>query len=178
MARTSLKKELNQLSAPQLVEIILDAYQARPEIKEYFEYFLNPDVNKLIEKHNKIIDKEYGRSKWRHSKARVSVLNKAVKTFESFAPGSEAIIEVLIREVIVAGVTENTLDFTDAQFNRVIKLVDRILSLSEEAGVLAGSLAKLNQFVSADYKFASRYMKRIVNDTVNDYNANKTLTKK
>ncbi|MDE6086149.1 MAG: hypothetical protein K2G40_07110 [Muribaculaceae bacterium] len=178
MSRTSLKKELNNLSAPQLVEIILDAYQARPEIKEYFEYFLNPDVNKLIDKHNKIIDKEYNRGKWHNSKARVSVLNKAVKTFESFSPGNEAVIQILLREVIVAGVTENELNFADTHFNRVVKLVDRILSLSEEAGVLADSLTRLNQFVSDDYKFASRYMKRLVKDTVNNYNSNKTLTKK
>ena len=37
MSRAQLKKELSNLTAPQLVEVILEAYSAKVEIKEYFE---------------------------------------------------------------------------------------------------------------------------------------------
>ena len=43
MSKIQLKKELQTMEAPQLREMILEAYSARKEIKEYFEFFLNPD---------------------------------------------------------------------------------------------------------------------------------------
>ena len=51
MSKLRLTKEIKQLERHQLEQMILDAYAARKEIKEYFDFFLNPDVDKLIEKY-------------------------------------------------------------------------------------------------------------------------------
>ena len=68
------------MSQEQLVQIIIDAYDARQETKEYFEFFLNPDVEKLFDKFRKDVMKEFNRTKWGRSKARVIVIKRQVKT--------------------------------------------------------------------------------------------------
>ena len=46
MSKLRLTKEIKQLERHQLEQMILDAYAARKGIKEYFDFFLNPDVDK------------------------------------------------------------------------------------------------------------------------------------
>lgn len=176
MSQSSLKKELSKLTVPQIVEIILDAYKARPEIKEYFEFYLNPDVEKLSEKTRKIIVKEYGRSKWRNSKARVSVINKAIKKFESFQPGAEATIDLLLFILNTAAEAEKKLQFTDAQFRHISKTVEKLLTIADANELTPKLLENLNQLVAPEYRFASRYFKRLVNDAVLLYNSEKAIT--
>ena len=43
MSKIKLKKELQNMSREQLLDIILNVYDARKEAREYFEFFLNPD---------------------------------------------------------------------------------------------------------------------------------------
>ena len=59
MSKLRLTKEIKQLERHQLEQMILDAYAARKEIKEYFDFFLNPDVDKLIEKYKVAASKEF-----------------------------------------------------------------------------------------------------------------------
>ena len=81
MSKTTLRKELKNMNREQLEQIILDAYDARTEIKEYFEFFLNPDVGKLLDKHKARLVKELNRTRWGRSKARVTILKLSVKYF-------------------------------------------------------------------------------------------------
>lgn len=74
MSKSALRKELDRMSREQLEQIILDAYDAKREIKDYFEFFLNPDVNKLLDKQLAIVAKELSRVKWGTSRARVSII--------------------------------------------------------------------------------------------------------
>lgn len=50
MSKALLKKELAHLDRDQLVEVILNAYSSSKEAKDYFEFFLNPDAEALLEK--------------------------------------------------------------------------------------------------------------------------------
>ena len=50
MSKLLLKKEIKDLTRNQLEQMILDAYDAKKEIKEYFDFYVNPDVEKLTEK--------------------------------------------------------------------------------------------------------------------------------
>lgn len=83
------------MEAPQLREMILEAYSARKEIKEYFEFFLNPDIEHLLDKYQTIILKELRRTKrGSYSKARISFIRKQIKEFSSFQPGYEALLDI------------------------------------------------------------------------------------
>lgn len=97
MSKLQLKKELSALSHDQLVELILEAYSARKDVKEYFEYFLNPDEHKLLEKYQKEVAKELSRTRrGGYSKARISVLKRLIGDFESFQPSLTARVDLML----------------------------------------------------------------------------------
>ncbi len=95
MSKAKLRKELEDFSREQLVEVILAAYDSSPKAKEYFEFFLNPDANQLMDKVLEGMIKEVNRTKWGVCKARISVLRKAVKEFAAFGVGPEKHAELL-----------------------------------------------------------------------------------
>ena len=63
MSKLLLKKEIKDLTRNQLEQMILDAYDAKKEIKEYFDFYVNPDVEKLTEKFKVAISSEFARNK-------------------------------------------------------------------------------------------------------------------
>ncbi len=50
MSKATLKKELKNFDADQLREILLDLYSARKESKEYPDFFVDHDIDAMIEK--------------------------------------------------------------------------------------------------------------------------------
>lgn len=59
MSKTQLKKFLNTLNHDQITEMVLELYAARKEAKDYLDYFMNPDEEKMQEKYRAIITKEF-----------------------------------------------------------------------------------------------------------------------
>lgn len=106
MSKTALKKELGQMSAEQLRQVILEAYDARKETRDYFEFFLNPDVPRLLEKQRALIAKELSRIKWGRSRARVTVIKKAVRDFVSLNPGPEASLDMIFAALEEIGLAD------------------------------------------------------------------------
>ena len=45
MSKAKLKKYLQTLSKEQVIEVMLELYDARKEAKEYLEFYLTPDSN-------------------------------------------------------------------------------------------------------------------------------------
>ena len=43
MPKVTLKKYLGTLEKSEIIDVVLDLYDARKEAKEYLDYFLNPD---------------------------------------------------------------------------------------------------------------------------------------
>lgn len=160
MSKTILRKELKNMSREQLEQIIIDAYDARPEIKEYFEFFLNPDIDKLLEKYEKTVAKELRRVKWNTSKARVTVLKRAAKSFASVNPGYEAVNDMYFLTLTMLGVAERYVDFTPALFNYVAYVVAAILRDANEAMNVTAVVERLEGILS-DPRF-SEYFRRSV----------------
>ena len=52
MSKVALKKYLNTLQKGDIVEMVLDLYDARKEAKEYLEYFLNPDEEEKLKEYS------------------------------------------------------------------------------------------------------------------------------
>ncbi|MCM1331504.1 MAG: DUF6155 family protein [Bacteroides sp.] len=93
MSKTTLKKQIKELTKEQLIEVMLELYDARKEAREYLEYYVNPDENKMFEKYNAIIHKEFFPQKGR-AKGRTSVCKKAIKDFISLHPSPKLIAEL------------------------------------------------------------------------------------
>ena len=144
MSKLKLKKELSALSKEEIIEVVARAYSARKEFRDYFEFFLNPDADKLYEKFREAILREIGRGQ-RKSKARISEIKKLIKTFDSYDAGAEygrdlrmlAINNLVEREryvwyseTLINGTARLTLDLVD--FADKNCLVDSTMKLIEE----------------------------------------------
>lgn len=99
MSKLQLKKELAGMDREQLAQIILDAYSARKEMRAYFEFFLNPDVDRLKEKYLAAIGKELQRRKHRVWAARITVVRRAIREFASFDPGAEYVLGIMLETI-------------------------------------------------------------------------------
>lgn len=172
MSKQALKRELSGLTAPQLVEVIMDAYASRAEIKEYFEYYLNPDVERLRQKYMKPVEREFRRSKRRMCGARVSHVTKALKQFRSFSPGAESEVTYMLDILRVMAAAERMVDFSDIQWNLVSRLVVDILDTADRAGIADRAVIPLMRMTADDNTDTTRYFKRALRDASLGYRSN------
>lgn len=148
MSKTALKKELSSLTHEQIIQIIADAYDSSPEFKEYFEFFLNPDIKKLMEKSDKAIMKELGRVKWGYSKFRITVIKKIIKKFIGFNPGPEAVLDMLFMTLNRLALTERYTNFMDSQLKYVEALTRQIVHYAEEHELISDTMVRLNDEIN------------------------------
>lgn len=133
MSKTQFKKELATMDREQLVGLLLEAYDARRETKEYFDFFLNPDVEKLTEKYRKAIAKEFSREKRRYCRARISNVKSAIKDFASFQPGDEQVLDMYLWTVRLAMATEKRVDFPESLIKSVASLLQTAIAFADKA---------------------------------------------
>ncbi len=132
MSKASLKKELRTLTSDQLVEVIMNAYSSSKEAKEYFEFFLNPDVAGLFDKKKEIIQKEFKRSKYGYSKARISYIKTAIKDFASFGIDPAYVGDLMLYAIRLAVAMERFYNFSATLGRGVLKLTEDYIKLMVE----------------------------------------------
>lgn len=171
MSKLQLKKELVNMEKDQLVELILDAYSARKETKEYLEFFVNPDVGKLQTKYEIAVSKELNRVKrGGYCKARISHIKKLVKEFSSFQPGFEAEMDLLFYTVSYAMAAESHLHFPETLMRGVASLVRILIDIADTNLVIDKTIIHLKAMFSNE-QAGSRYFRRFLNDELASYMA-------
>lgn len=133
--KKALKKELAALDRDQLIQLILGLYSTRKEAKAYFDFFLNPDVDKLYETYSKAIEKELSRYKRYKSTARISRIRANIKEFTSFDPGVEVVVNLMIYTIKAAIVNELRRDFPRTLELGIGKLCKECLEYADANGV-------------------------------------------
>lgn len=150
MSKATLKKELAMMDNDQLRQVILEAYDVSKDFAAYFEYFLNPDPETLLEKVMKALRKEILRFKYRTCKARVSVIHKELKKFMAFQPGHDYVAKLMINIVgIFAGIDAAGYDYTRTQLNGLEKIIGEYFKLGEKTGELEHFVKQYEEFVSS-----------------------------
>lgn len=144
MSKTKLKKELSGLTKPQLEELILDLYGARREVKEYFNFYLDPDSEKLRHKYEKKIYSELARGKWRRSTARISRIKTAIKEFQSFMPDERETDNLIFNTISACLLTEKVKDFSDTLVNGTSALVEMYLTRADDNQSFSTAMTRLD----------------------------------
>ena len=169
MSKTALKKELQTMTQEQLVQTILDAYSARAEIKEYFEFFLNPDAEALFEKFRTAAVRELDRVKRGvYSKARISVLRKQIKLFDSFQPGAEWSVRFRLFIVAYAVTGQPGVILPLTLMQGVADIMCRALSLADATEHTDTAMGEVQRII-ADETGGSRYFRRLLGEALEDY---------
>ncbi|MBD5247187.1 MAG: hypothetical protein HDS54_03330 [Barnesiella sp.] len=168
MSKTALKKELAGYTKEQLIEVVLDLYASRTEVKEYFKFFLNPDSKALFEKFQKAAAKELSRVRRRTSKARISVVKKLVKEFRSFQPAMEYTYKLYDAILISALYNEYYYYFTETLFKGICTMVDYYLELADSNNELDSALDAIHRIIKSD-SIGSRHFKQRIADVCQAY---------
>lgn len=177
MSKVQLRRELAGLSKDQLIEVVLDAYAARREIKAYFDFFINPDVEKLIDKYEKDIAKEFSRSKWGRSKARISHITRLLKDFEGYNPGAEHVVAVYLFTIGFGMLTEYNVNFPDTLLKGLSKLIIKTLEYADAHGESARVIESFDKLLDENIVGYSRLSRRILKQSIEAYNSAASIKK-
>lgn len=150
MSKTSLRKELMTFTSEQLVEVIMNAYGSSKEARDYFEFFLNPDPERLMEKKLAVLDKEMRRTKWGMSKARISIIKGLVKDYASYGVSAGHVVELMLK-IINTLITEyRYVNYPETLLKGTQRLVRDCIEYAAANDQLSGALESLNAMVRAD----------------------------
>lgn len=145
MSKAALKKELENLSREQLIEVIGAAYSSSKEARAYFEFFLNPDADALLDNKIDIISKELARAKRGYSKARITVIRKAIRDFSSFGVGDEYIGRLMYAAIRMIAGMEGYYYYPATLTNGVLKLVEEYIALSDRNASIGEAMANIER---------------------------------
>ncbi len=171
MSKTQLKKELMGMTTEQITELVLDLYAARPEAKEYLEFFLSPDIDKRLEKAKINIDKELLRNSRRgYYRPRMTRIKRFIRDIQSLNPGAEHVIDIYmytLRRITVVGsdnwIKEATQRSAARLLTDTIKIADTAGRLDMVLDPARDSIARMNEDA-----FYSRQFKRLLSETLDD----------
>ncbi len=150
MSKASLKKELDTFTNEQLVEVILNAYSSSKEAKAYFEFFLNPDADALLDKKIDIIAKELSRSKWGYCKARISVIRACIRDFEAFGVSPDYVARLMFATLRMLVGQYRYLNYGEPLLKGVGKLTADYIIYAHTHGFASEALADITRLTDEE----------------------------
>jgi thiol-disulfide isomerase/thioredoxin len=139
MSRLKLKKELQKLSKEQIIEQVLDLYDANKSVKEFYKFYLNPESEKeLMEKYKKIIVNEFEPTGRRHfPQGRYSVAKKAIADFKTLRPSPDLVAELMLTLVENACICGSTYGgFTESFYTSIASNFESALVFLKKENLL------------------------------------------
>lgn len=148
MSKIALKKELMGLSREQIIDVVLTAYSSNKTIKEYFDFFTVPDVEKLYERFTRELTKEITRGKYRQSTARISRIRKSIKNFESFNPGVERVRDLRLFAINMLVEQEKIKNYTDTLINGTLKLLNDAIAYADKNLIFDSTMEQVDRIIA------------------------------
>ncbi|MBD5255918.1 MAG: hypothetical protein HDS53_07620 [Barnesiella sp.] len=149
MSKTQLKKELARLSADQIAELVLDLYDARPEAKEYLDFYIRPDIDAKLDKTRRLINKEVTRASRGRSKMRSTKLRRLIKDISSLNPGQEPVCEILTFTIEAACEAGSRYWVKETTQRSIAKLMQEAVREADRAGLLDVYLPRIREAVES-----------------------------
>lgn len=95
MSKAQLKKLLKSFTKEEIIDVIIELYDARKEAKEYLDFFVNPNDDVKLEEYKQIIYNEFF-PKRGEPKFRFSICRKAISDFKKLKPHPSCIAELMV----------------------------------------------------------------------------------
>ena len=96
MSKSQVKKLLSSMSKEEVINVVMELYDARKEARDYLDYYANPNEKGELEKFKKVVLKEFDDDISRNPKCRFSVCRKALSDFKKLAPSSDTLAEAMV----------------------------------------------------------------------------------
>lgn len=146
------------LSREQIIDVVLTAYSSNKTIKEYFDFFVAPDVEKLYERFTRELTKEIIRGKYHQSTARISRIKKSIKNFESFSPGVERVRDLRLFAVSMLVEQEKIKNYSDTLINGTLKLLNEAIAYADKNLIFDSTMQQVDRII-AETSDRSRYFR-------------------
>lgn len=151
MGLSDIKKELNKLDKDKLIYLIADLYKKNKTVKEFFDFYVNPNEEALFTKYrNKVKEAFYPKHGFDYS---LKDGKKAISEFKKLEPSNEWLADLMLFYVE-----------TGVQFTNDYGDINEAFYASLESTYLA--TLKLMQKEGLMEKFADR-IAQVVKDTEN-----------
>ena len=151
MGLREVKSELKKLDKNALIKHISELYKKFKPVKEYFDFYINPDEKKLLEQYKDKVTEGFFPKRGYNIK--LSISRKAINDFKKLGVSQESLADLLLHFVECGVELTNTYGDIDENFyTSVENTYDKALEIIDNNGLLE--------------KFKSRALK-IVNDTEN-----------
>ena len=96
MSKSQVKKLLTGMSKEEVINVVMELYDARKEAKDYLDYYANPNETGELEKFKKIVLKEFDDNGIRMPQCRFSVCRKTLSDFKKLAPSEDSLAEAMV----------------------------------------------------------------------------------
>jgi Family of unknown function (DUF6155) len=144
MGLADIKKELNRFDKDKLIQLITELYKKNKSVKEYFDFFVNPDENALFEKYKaKVSDAFYPK---RGYELKLRDGKQAIAEFKKIEPATILLADLMLFYV-ECGVkfTNEFGDIDEAFYSSIEKVYLKALALMHKEEIL-------DQFKSRAFK--------------------------
>jgi hypothetical protein len=109
MSKRDLKKELELFDKKKLIDLISDLYDKHKSVKEYLDYFVNPDEKQTLEIYKvKVREAFYPK---RGFGFKIAIGKKAISDFRKLKPSIDSLVDLMM--CYVESGVEFTNDFGD-----------------------------------------------------------------
>ncbi len=151
MGLTDIKKELKNLDKDNLIDLVLDLYKKNKSVKEFFDFYVNPNEKELLAKYkDKVYEAFFPK---RGDRLRLSDGKKAIADFRKLGTSNDLLTDLMLFYVETG--VECTNEFGDIDepfYNSVASVYSQALTIMKKEKIL-------DQF--------SDRAKKIVDDTRN-----------
>ena len=96
MSKAKLKKYLQTLTKEQVIEVMLELYDARKEAKDYLEFYLAPDCDAELEKCKKAIQHEFFPTRGFSEKPSFAKCRKVISDFQKLKPDPTCVADLML----------------------------------------------------------------------------------
>ena len=96
MSKTQLKKHLQALPQEQVVDLMLQLYDANKSARDWLEYYLQPDDDATLKKYKALIHNEFYPADGSEPKMRFGICRQAISDFKKLKPRPESQAELMI----------------------------------------------------------------------------------
>lgn len=97
MGLREVKSELNKLDKKELIKHISELYKKYKPIKEYFDFYVNPDEKKLLEQYKEKVTEGFFPK--RGYQFKLSISRKAINDFKKLGTSVESVADLLLHFV-------------------------------------------------------------------------------
>jgi hypothetical protein len=94
MGLTEIKKELKKLDKDKLIDLVADLYKKNKSVKEFFDFYVNPDERELFNKYrDKIFEAFYPK---RGYNLKLKDGKQAISDFKKLGPSSDLLADLML----------------------------------------------------------------------------------